>query len=385
MSKDALSILKTLIACPSVTPDATGVLNALQDILEPAGFTCTRLPFSDRETPDVDNLYARIGTGTPHLCFAGHVDVVPVGDEASWKYPPFSATVADGFIHGRGACDMKGSVAAFTAALLDIGKELTGSVSLLITGDEEGPAINGTVKMLQWMQENDEIPDECLVGEPSCSEKLGDTIKIGRRGSITFTVTVKGIQGHVAYPHLSLNPVHILARLIDRLASTPLDAGTDRFDPSTLSVSTFDVGNHAANVIPEKASAVFNIRFNTEHTADSLKALIQENCDEVCRQLGGEFEISSVTGGECFVANRGPLLSVVQQAIGNETGLEAELSTSGGTSDARFIKNYCPVIEFGPTNKTIHQVNECLNIAELEATSRIYREVITRYMQMGLE
>ncbi len=381
---DPVALLQTLIRCPSVTPKEAGVLSALEGMLESADFECTRLPFSDDDTPDVDNLFARLGDSGPHLCFAGHVDVVPTGDEALWTYPPFAAEIHDGVLYGRGACDMKGSVAAFAAAAIDVasefGGEIPGSVSLVITGDEEGPAINGTVKMLQWMEENNQLPDECLVGEPSCSDKFGDTIKNGRRGSITFEVVAKGVQGHAAYPHLSLNPIPILARLIDQLSSQSLDGGTDQFEPSTLAVSTFDVGNPATNVTPERASTYFNIRFNTEHSADSLKAMVQKQCDAVQAEMGGEFEISSIVGAECFLSNPGPLLSVVQQALHDETGNKAVLSTGGGTSDARFIKNYCPVIEFGPTNKTIHQVDECIAVDELEALTRVYKQVIRQFL-----
>jgi len=384
---DPVAVLQTLIRCPSVTPEDAGVLAALEAVLSPAGFGCTRLPFSEKGTPDVDNLFARLGTAGPHLCFAGHVDVVPTGNEVLWRDPPFKAVIRDGILYGRGACDMKGSVAAFAAAAVDVAHDydgaLPGSVSLLITGDEEGPAINGTVKMLQWLEQNNEIPDECLVGEPTCSERFGDAIKIGRRGSITFEVTVKGVQGHAAYPHLSLNPIPILARFIDQITSQQLDGGTPQFDPSTLAVSTFDVGNPATNVTPERASAQFNIRFNTEHSADSLKALVQKHCDAVQAEMGGEFEISSIVGADCFLGNPGPLLSIVQQALGDETGGQAALSTSGGTSDARFIKNYCPVIEFGPTNKTIHQVDECIAVSELEALTRVYKQIIRQFLSSG--
>lgn len=384
VKNDPVKILQELIRCPSVTPNEAGVLKVLEDILEPAGFACTRLPFSDQDTPDVDNLFARVGSDGPHLCFAGHVDVVPTGDAALWRDPPFEAVIRDGILYGRGACDMKGSVAAFAAAALDVvaahNGNPPGSISFLITGDEEGPAINGTVKMLQWAKESDQIADECLVGEPSCSDVLGDTIKIGRRGSITFEVVIKGVQGHSAYPHLSLNPVPILARLIDVLSSEPLDNGTDRFDPSTLAVSTFDVGNPAANVTPERAMARFNIRFNSNHSADSLTAHIERKCRAITEQMGGDYELSSIVGADCFIGNPGPLLSMVEAAARSVTGRQPELSTSGGTSDARFIKNYCPVLEFGPTNKTIHQIDECIAVDELEKLTEIYRLVIERYL-----
>ena len=384
-NSDPIAILQNLVRCPSITPDDAGVLSSLESVLEPAGFTCTRLPFSAPDTPDVDNLFARIGNDGPHLCFAGHVDVVPTGDEALWTYPPFEAVIEDGIMYGRGTSDMKGSVAAFAAAAVDYAHSkdgrIPGSISFLITGDEEGPAINGTTKVLDWMKENNQVPDECLVGEPTSANVFGDGIKIGRRGSITFYVTVKGVQGHAAYPHLSKNPIPILARLIDQLCSKPLDAGTAQFGPSTLAVSTFDVGNPASNVTPERAKAVFNIRFNTEHSAESLIALVQKHCDDVQAELGGEIEVSHVVGAQCFLSNPGPLLSTLQSALEKETGKQGETNTAGGTSDARFIKNFCPVIEFGPLNKTIHQVDENIIVADLEALTRVYRDVIENYFK----
>ncbi len=380
---DPIALLQNLIRCPSITPNDAGVLASLESVLEPAGFECTRLTFSAPDTPDVDNLFARLGKDGPHLCFAGHVDVVPTGDEALWSHPPFDAVIADGIMYGRGTSDMKGSVAAFAAAAVDYVNskdgEINGSLSFLITGDEEGPAINGTTKVLDWMKENNQVPDECLVGEPTSANVFGDGIKIGRRGSITFNVTVKGVQGHAAYPHLSKNPIPILARLIDQLCSKPLDDGTAQFGPSTLAVSTFDVGNPASNVTPERANATFNIRFNTEHSPASLIAFVQKHCDEVQSDLGGEIEFTNVIGAECFLSNPGPLLSTLQKALKKETGKQGEMNTAGGTSDARFIKSFCPVIEFGPLNKTIHQVDENIAIADLEALTRVYRDVIENY------
>ncbi len=382
-NSDPIAILQNLIRCPSVTPNDAGVLASLESVLKPAGFKCTRLPFSAPDTPDVDNLFARFGDKEPHLCFAGHVDVVPTGDEALWSHPPFDAVIKDGIMYGRGTCDMKGSVAAFAAAAVDYvhskNGAINGSISFLITGDEEGPAINGTTKVLDWMKQNDQIPDECLVGEPTSAKVFGDGIKIGRRGSITFYVTVKGTQGHAAYPHLSKNPIPILARLIDQLCSKPLDEGTKQFGPSTLAVSTFDVGNPASNVTPERATAVFNIRFNTQHSADSLIDYVQKHCDNVQNELGGEIEFSHIIGAECFLSEPGPLLATLQKALEKETGRQGETNTAGGTSDARFIKNFCPVIEFGPLNKTIHQVDENIAIADLEALTRVYRDVIENY------
>lgn len=382
-SADPVQLLQSLIRCPSVTPTEGGALNLLVDTLQPHGFTCTRLPFSEEGTPDVDNLFARMGAAGPHLCFAGHTDVVPSGDEASWTVPPFTGEIVDGVIYGRGACDMKGSVAAFAAAAIDFSTDCTGnlpgSISLLITGDEEGPAINGTVKVLEWMKANGQVPDHAVVGEPTCPEELGDTIKVGRRGSIHFEVTVTGVQGHSAYPHKADNPIPKLSRLVDRMTSATLDEGAEHFEPSTLSVSTFDVGNPANNVIPEKAVARLNVRYNTEHTADSLTRWVHAACDEVARDMGGRFDIKTVESAECFYIEPGPLVDIVGAAVKAETGLTPELSTGGGTSDARFIKDYCPVVEFGPVNQTIHQIDERIGVEELKGLTRIYRGMLERY------
>jgi succinyl-diaminopimelate desuccinylase len=385
MSKmtDPVAILQELIQCRSVTPDEGGALNCLEALLEPAGFRCERLLFSDAGTPDVDNLFARIGASGPHFCFGGHTDVVPPGDEASWSIPPFAGDIVDGVIYGRGACDMKGSVAAFAAAAIDFararGGRLPGSISLLITGDEEGPAINGTGKVLQWMKDNGQLPDHALVGEPTCPEDLGDTVKVGRRGSIHFEVTVTGVQGHSAYPHKADNPIPKLARLIDRVAASTLDEGAENFDPSTLSVSTFDVGNPANNVIPQRATARFNVRYNTAHTPDSLTRWVHAMADDVAREMGGRFDIKTVESADCFYTEPGPLVDVVRKAVTDVTGLTPELSTGGGTSDARFIKDYCPVVEFGPINQTIHQTDERIGVEELKQLKQIYIRVLERY------
>lgn len=382
---DPVPILEALVRCPSVTPDEGGALTYLQKLLTPLGFTCHRLTFSEAGTPDVDNLFARIGIKGPHLCFAGHTDVVPPGNIADWTHPPFAATIADGYLFGRGATDMKGSVAAFTAAMIDAAKDfngtLPGSISLLITSDEEGPAINGTVKVLSWMKEHNHIPDHCIVGEPSSSEILGDTIKIGRRGSLSAVVTVEGKQGHVAYPHKADNPIPRLARFLDRISSAKLDDGNDRFDPSTLAITTIDVGNPAGNVIPARATAKFNIRFNTEHDFDSLESRIRQLVAEVADELGDGFTLTFTRGADSFITAPGPFVGVVQDAVFQESGVMPKLSTSGGSSDARFVKNYCPVLEFGPTNATIHQVDERISIEELRATSRIYRSIIDAYFR----
>ena len=379
---DPTAILQSLIRCPSVTPLEGGALDYLQELLSKAGFACHRLVFKDTDTPDIDNLFARWGTSAPHLCFAGHTDVVPPGDETLWKHPPFSATIEDGKIYGRGACDMKGAVAAFAAAAIDYvaaHKTKTGSISFLITGDEEGPAVNGTVKVLKWMKEHGHTPDHCLVGEPTCLEKLGDTIKIGRRGSLSFVMTVDGKQGHVAYPQKADNPVPKLARFIDRISQIEIDSGNKYFDPSTLAMTSFDVGNAATNVIPSRATAKFNIRYNTEHTAEQLKALINLHVDAVKAELGGTWTVVAYEGAEVFITKAGPFVKLVQEAVHAETGAMPKLSTSGGTSDARFVKDYCPVLEFGPLSTTIHQTDEHIGVEELQAVTQIYGRVLSAY------
>lgn len=373
---NAASLLQELIRCPSVTPKEAGALSLLERVLGEAGFRCVRLKFGE-----VDNLFARFGSDGPHFCFAGHTDVVPPGDEASWKYPPFSGTLADGFIWGRGACDMKGSVAAFAVAACEFVKRpgFKGSISFLITGDEEGPAVDGTVKVLQWMQQMGEIPDHCLVGEPSCPEVFGDMIKIGRRGSLSFRVEVKGRQGHAAYPEKADNPIPKLARLIDRISQAKLDQGNAHFGPSTLAVTSFDVGNPAGNVIPEKASAKFNIRFNTEQSPESLTAWLEREIAAVKKELGGEFSYTASEGAEVFVTKPGPFADVVSRAVAQQTNRTPVLSTTGGTSDARFVKDYCEVVEFGPTNQTIHQTDERIAVEELEALTRTYARILENY------
>lgn len=382
METDPLPLLENLIRCPSVTPEEGGALDCLSAYLSAAGFHCERLVFSEKGTPDVDNLFARIGKGSPHLCFAGHTDVVPPGRLEDWAAPPFSAHQEGGFIYGRGAADMKGAIAAFATAAADAVKAgaFTGSLSLLITGDEEGPAINGTRKILAWMKENGHVPDHCIVGEPTSSEKLGDTIKIGRRGSLTIGVSITGTQGHVAYPHKADNPIPKLARLVDRLSAHKFDDGNDRFDPTTLAFTTFDVGNPAVNVIPARASARFNIRFNTEHTHSSLITIVNDICQGVEKEMGGGFTLDISPGADAFITEPGAFVGVVMDAIAEETGVLTRLSTSGGTSDARFIKDYCPVLEFGPLNATIHQVNEAIAIADLRKLAHIYRTIIETYL-----
>jgi succinyl-diaminopimelate desuccinylase len=379
-----VTILQDLIRCRSVTPHEGGALDYLEKLLSAAGFQCHRLIFKDKDTPDVDNLFARFGTASPHLCFAGHTDVVPAGDESAWSHPPFDGVIADGKIYGRGACDMKGAVAAFAAAALDyVNAKGTkpGSISFLITGDEEGPAVNGTVKVLHWMKANDHVPDHCLVGEPTCPEKLGDTIKIGRRGSLSFVVTVDGRQGHVAYPAKADNPVPKLARFVDRIAQVEIDKGNDHFDPSSLAVTSFDVGNPATNVTPARAVAKFNVRYSTEHTPETLKALIQKHADAVKAEVGGQWTVVAYEGADVFITTPGPFVGLVQDAVEDVTGIVPKLSTSGGTSDARFVKDYCPVLEFGPLSATLHQTDEHIGVEELKTTTRIYTRVLERYFE----
>jgi succinyl-diaminopimelate desuccinylase len=379
---DPVPLLQDLIRCKSVTPAEGGALTLLEDTLSQAGFICQRLIFKAEATPDVENLFARFGSGAPHLCFAGHTDVVPEGHAESWSHQPFAAAIADGLIFGRGACDMKGSVAAFAAAAIDFVRragKFKGSISFLITGDEEGPAINGTVKVLGWMRDNNHVPDHCLVGEPSCVDVLGDTIKIGRRGSLSFTITVDGKQGHAAYPQKADNPIPKLARFIDRVSFAQIDGGNDHFDPSTLAVTSFDVGNPAGNVIPSRATAKFNIRFSTEHSFASLRQWVDDRIASVKAELGGTWSYTATEGADAFITEPGAFVGLVQDAVEAETGVLPKLSTSGGTSDARFIKDFCPVLEFGPTNATIHQTDERISIEELRATQAIYGRIIADY------
>lgn len=376
---DPVAAAQSLIRCPSVTPAEGGALDWLQAELEKLGFTCWRLPFSDTDTPDVDNLFARIGTGAPHLCFAGHTDVVPPGDEALWTHPPFSGVIDNDVLYGRGAVDMKGNIACWLAAAaryLEANRgSANGSISLLITGDEEGPSINGTRKVLEWMEANDQVPDFCIVGEPSCTDQIGDVIKNGRRGSLNGVITVNGIQGHSAYPEKADNPVVRLARIVDAIMSDPLDQGTEHFQPSTLQVTTFDVGNPATNVIPADATARFNVRFNTEHSPETIEAFVRERCAKFSDDYSLEISVS----GDSFVTSPGPDLNTMSAAIKKATGIEPALSTGGGTSDARFIKNYCPVVEFGLINKTIHAVDERVDVGDLHQLTAAYAKIIGQY------
>ncbi len=381
MVYDPVALTQELVRCPSVTPDSAAALDIVQNHLEKAGFTCTRLPFSEKGTPDVDNLYACIGGQSPHICFAGHVDVVPVGDAVRWQYPPFSGQIADGFLHGRGAVDMKGAIACFMAAALNWleSHELQGSISFLITGDEEGPSINGTKKMLKWLEDNGEVPDHCIVGEPSNPTALGEAIKIGRRGTLSSALTVHGVQGHAAYPHLADNPVHKLIKMLHRITARPLDEGTEFFEPSSLQVTGIETGNLATNVIPAQITARFNIRFNETHNATELKAWMIGEFDAVMDEMGGSYDLVFEPFGDVFRTRPGPLIDVVRDAVFRVTNTEPELATNGGTSDARFIKDYCPVIEFGLTGQTMHKVDECVALEDLQKLTRIYTLMLDGY------
>ncbi len=380
---DPIALTQALIRCESVTPHEGGALTLLQNVLEPAGFVCHRLPFSEPGTPDIDNLYARLGSGRPHLCFAGHTDVVPVGNEAAWKFPPFGGEIHDGILYGRGAVDMKGCVAAYVAATLQHlrkhGSLKRGSLSFLITGDEEGPSINGTAKMLHWLKARDEVIDACLVGEPSNPKALGDEIKIGRRGSLNAELVVHGRQGHSAYPNIADNPVPKLARIIDRLCSAKLDDGTANFQPSNLQVTVISVPNTASNVIPGVARASINVRYNDTWTRPKIEAWVHDATAAAAAELGAKFDLTFSGTGDVFVTKPGPLVSTLKDAIKSVTGRTPALTTGGGTSDARFIKDHCPVVEFGLVNASIHQVDEHTSVADLSALTAIYGRFISNY------
>lgn len=377
---DPIALTQALVRCPSVTPDQAGTLDLMQGWLEALGFTCHRLVFAAEGTAPVDNLYARRGTAGPFFCYAGHVDVVPAGDPAAWRFPPFSATIAEGKLWGRGVADMKGSVACAVAAaaqLLAARPDLPGSIAFLITADEEGPSVNGTTRVLDWMAERGEVPDACLVGEPSNPARLGETIKIGRRGSLSARLTVQGRQGHVAYAELADNPVPRLLAVLNALLAAPLDNGTAMFPPSNLEVTSIDIGNPAANVIPAAATAAFNIRFNDRHSQDSLKAWIAG----IAAAQGGDHALDFLPGGcEPFLTEPGAFTALVAAAVEAETGLVPALATTGGTSDARFVRRLCPVVEFGPINATIHQTDEHLPVEVLTGLTAIYRRILERFL-----
>jgi len=368
---NAVELAQRLIRCASVTPADDGALALLGGWLEELGFEVTHLPFGS--TP---NLFARIGTSAPHFCFAGHTDVVPAG-QGAWSTDPFGGEIRDGVLYGRGACDMKGGIAAFVAACATrLQRDLDGSISLLITGDEEGPATDGTVKVLDWMQAQGHIPDFCLVGEPTNPRRLGDIIKIGRRGSISATITVHGIQGHVAYPHLADNPVHRLVRALAALTAAPLDAGSEWFEPSTLQVTSVDVGNPASNLVPASATARLNIRFNDRHSGASLAAWLRATLAVYAERFDLDVSIS----GESFLTAPGPAVDKLSAAIAKATGVTPKLDTGGGTSDARFITRFCPVAEFGLVGATMHKVDECVLVSDLEGLAGAYAAILDAFV-----
>ncbi len=381
-ASDPVALAAALIRCASVTPDASGALDVVETALAGAGFACNRLRFSAPGTPDVDNLYARIGTGHPHLCFAGHVDVVPPGDAAAWTYPPFSGAIADDALWGRGAVDMKGGVACMMAAA--IGHVAAhgvpaGAISFLITGDEEGPAINGTRKVLEWMAQAGERPDHCLLGEPTNPSALGELIKIGRRGSLSARLLITGTQGHVAYPQQANNPMRGLARVLARLDGLRLDDGTAHFAPSNLEVTSVDTSNLADNIIPARVAVQFNIRFNDAHTPDGLKALIAGETSAALADTGLGHDLAFHLSGDSFMTEPGPWVKALAGAIREVTGRTPAYDTGGGTSDARFIKDTCPVVEFGLTNRLIHAVDERVALDDLRQLTGVYRRFLERY------
>ena len=375
---DPVALTATLVQCPSVTPAAAGALQILQSLLSEAGFDCHRV-----DRGKVSNLFARWGTQghARSFGFNGHTDVVPLGDTAAWTCDPFGGEQRDGKLWGRGSADMKSGVAAFAAAAIDFVRQSPpdGAIILAITGDEEDEAIDGTVALLEWMSANDERMSVCLVGEPTSPNELGDAMKIGRRGSMTAHFTAKGVQGHTAYPHRAKNPVSAMARLIDRLASHPLDQGTAHFDASTLAVTTIDTGNPATNVIAAQCSATVNIRFNDTHTSSSLIAWLEAEAAKTMTETGVEFQTRTSVAGESFVTPPGALSTLVANAVKLETSRTPELSTSGGTSDARFVKDHCPVVEFGLVGQTMHKVDEHVDIAQIGQLKEIYTRILRDY------
>jgi succinyl-diaminopimelate desuccinylase len=382
VSADPIAIARALIRCRSITPEGGGALDYLQDLLAKAGFAVRRATFAEPGTAPVDNLYARIGSKKPNLVFAGHTDVVPPGDEKAWGHPPFAGEVVDDRLYGRGAVDMKGGIACFVAAALDHlaarGGQPKGSLSLLITGDEEGAAVNGTIKLLRWAAERGETFDHCILGEPSNVEVVGDTIKTGRRGSLNGTLVVNGRQGHVAYPERADNPIRGLVTLIAALQA-PLDEGSEYFDPSHLEFTSVDVGNETVNLIPGRATARFNIRYNDRHSPAALKALIELRAKAAAAGRVHYVFDWQPSNAEVFMTKPGPFIDLAVAAIVEVTGRRPKLSTSGGTSDARFIKDYCPVLEFGLVGQTMHQVDESAPVADLHTLTAIYRRIIERY------
>ena len=374
MTLDPIQLAQELIRCPSVTPADEGALDVLERTLKPLGFEVHRLTFGEAPDGPVHNLFARRGSDGPHFAFAGHTDVVPVGDAAAWSLDPFSAEIRDGQLVGRGAADMKGAIAAFVAAVAGAG-DLPGSLSFVITGDEEGPATFGTTRLLDWMEANGHVPDACLVGEPTSLQRLGDVMKVGRRGSLNAWITVNGAQGHVAYPHRADNPIRRLVAILAELQARGLDHGSDWFDPSNLEITDMGVGNPAMNIIPAQARARLNIRFNDRHRGADLKAWIEE----VVARHAPAHEVTVKISGEAFLTEPGTLSETIAGAVEAVTGLRPEASTSGGTSDARFIRRLCPVVEFGLPGQSMHKVDEMVQVADVLSLTDIYAEVLQRW------
>lgn len=379
---DPIALTQALVRCRSVTPEDGGALQLIEDVLTPLGFQCHRVTMREAGTPDIGNLYARWGTGAPNLCFAGHTDVVPPGDETLWTHSPFDAVMADGKLYGRGTVDMKGAIAAFMAATARVligGVRPKGSISFLITGDEEGPSINGTVKVLDWLKGRGETLDAALVGEPSNPTALGQEIKIGRRGSLNGYLVVEGRQGHAAYPKLAENPVPKLIALLSALTALKLDDGTPDFEASNLEVTVIGAPNTATNVIPASASARFNVRYNTTWTRPRLEAHLRQVLAGVAGNVSARFALTFSGTGDVFLTKPGALVETMKSAVEAELGVVPQLTTNGGTSDARFIQAYCPVIEFGLTNRLAHHIDEHVHTADLERLTRVYERFLVGY------
>jgi len=380
MKTDPVSLTANLIRCPSVTPEEGGAIELLERLLEMNGFSCTRITRGQ-----VSNLFAKWGSGKNGRVFGfnGHTDVVPVGDLSSWSVDPFGAEVKEGFLYGRGATDMKSGVAAFVAAAIDFvnNNPPDGSVIITITGDEEGDAEDGTAAILDWMKQNGEKIDHCLVGEPTSPSKMGEMMKIGRRGSMTAKVIATGVQGHSAYPDRAKNPILAMVKLLDILASHQLDTGTEHFDPSTLAITSVDTGNKASNVIPASTTATINIRFNDSHSGSSLISWLEEEIDKVSAEYGIQFKTDFKITGESFITPPGELSELISEAVKKELGVQPKLSTTGGTSDARFIKNICPVTEFGLVGKTMHAIDERVEINQINQLKEIYTRILEAYFE----
>jgi len=375
-SLDPVALTQDLIRRPSVTPADAGAMDTLQRTLDRLGFECRLMKFGQ-----IENLYARRGTASPNLCFAGHTDVVPAGDRAAWRYDPFGADVSDGILHGRGAVDMKGGIAAWVAAVSRTlaQEEVPGSLSFLITGDEEGEAVDGTVKVVETLRAEGEIIDHCVVGEPTCTSILGDMIKVGRRGSINAYIEVQGKQGHVAYPHRAANPMPVLLRLLNALQTRHLDEGFERFQPSNLEITTVDVGNPTTNVIPAKATARVNVRFNPAQSGPALAAWFQDEAAKAGEGFAGTVSVRTAISGEAFLTEHSPFVELVASAVRTITSQEPDLSTTGGISDARFIRSLCPVVEFGLVGATMHAIDERVPVTEIEQLTTIYQRIIEGY------